>query len=68
MRTITPLFASDRSAAKLFDITRPEFIRLVENGHLPPPQIIGGIKRWDVEELQRIARGDRIEEIGGISW
>lgn len=58
MSAITPLFAGERTAAKLFDMKSTEFTDLVEQGHLPHPRDIGGIKRWDIEELRRIIRGD----------
>lgn len=67
--TITaPIFASKRSAAKLLDMKLAEFCALVENGHLPKPRDIGGLKRWDTEELQRIIRGDAVEGAGDIQW
>lgn len=68
MKFNMPIFASDRLAAKLFDMTRSDFIRLVDEGHLPCPKLIGNHKRWDVQELQRIASGEQMEEIGGIKW
>ncbi|MHA6343961.1 hypothetical protein [Roseivivax sp. CAU 1761] len=46
---------------------RPEFMGLVDGGFLPPPRNLGGIQRWDVEELQRIARGEAMED-GGMEW
>lgn len=55
MTSITPIFASERTAAKLLDMDVREFQRLVAEGALPGP---GPLNRWDVEELRRIARGD----------
>ena len=49
------------------DMSTTEFIRLVEAGHLPKPRDIGGIKRWDVAELARIAKGEAIQG-GSMSW
>lgn len=34
-----------------------DFLRLVELGHLPQPQDIGGLKRWDIDELRNIING-----------
>lgn len=62
----TPLFATDRTAAQLLDMKPDEFLALVEKGHLPPPCDIGGMKRWVVADLERIASGAGIEE--GIRW
>lgn len=61
------LFANDRNAAALLDMKRTEFRGLVDEGVLPKPTNIGGFERWDVEQLQSIARGDAA--VGGqISW
>ena len=53
-----PLFASDKTAARLLDMSRPQFLALVQAGALPGP-----VKhdRWDVSELQAIMRGDKIK-------
>jgi hypothetical protein len=63
----TPLFANERTAAQLFDMTLTEFLALVEQGCLPKPRDIGGIKRWDVNELTRIAKGEAING-GTMEW
>ncbi len=55
MANLTPIFASERTAARLLDMTVAEFQRLVADGSLPPP---ARLDRWDVEELRRIMRGD----------
>ncbi|PCH74990.1 MAG: hypothetical protein COC12_02510 [Rhodobacteraceae bacterium] len=62
-----PLFASDRRAAQLLDMKTAEFCKLVEGGHLPKPVERGGYKRWDVQELVSIWRGDAAQG-GGIEW
>lgn len=67
MTQIAPLFADERSAADLFCMKPKEFRRLVNDGHLPPPRDLGGLERWDVEELRKIARGERMDG-GGMSW
>lgn len=64
----SPLFANERTAAQLFDMKTSEFVRLVEEGHLPKPRDIGGIKRWDVLELHRTARGEVAEGMGNVQW
>lgn len=61
------LFACGRKAAALFDMKPAEFLALVDNGVLPKPTKIGDFERWDVEQLQSIARGDTAEG-GPIEW
>jgi predicted DNA-binding transcriptional regulator AlpA len=67
MNRPAPLFADERSAADLFCMKPKEFRRLVEDGHLPPPRDLGGLERWDVEELRMIARGEAMDG-GGLTW
>lgn len=54
MTIVQPLFATDRTAARLLDMTRPQFLDLVKAGALPGPC---ALNRWDVAELQAIMRG-----------
>lgn len=61
------IFATERNAAKLLDMKPAEFRGLVNDGVLPKPANIGGFERWDVEQLQSIARGDAAEG-GPIEW
>jgi predicted DNA-binding transcriptional regulator AlpA len=68
MASLTPILANDRTAAKLLDMKPAEFRALVEDGHLPRPRNIGGLERWDVEDLRRIGRGDAVEGYGEIAW
>lgn len=69
MAHVAPILASERSAARLLDLTPAEFARLVEAGHLPRPrEIAPGVKRWDVEELRRIASGEAAEGMEGVRW
>lgn len=63
-----PLFADDKTAAELFCMKRAEFRRLVADGHLPGPCDLGGLERWDVEQLRRIARGASVEGMGDVQW
>lgn len=67
MRRSPPLFADAKTAAALFCMKRDQFQRLVEQGHLPGPRNLGGLERWDVEELRKIARGDALDG-GGMTW
>ncbi|MEM1149852.1 MAG: hypothetical protein AAGI03_04745 [Pseudomonadota bacterium] len=62
-----PLFANDQNAAALLDMEPAEFRGLVDEGVLPKPTRIGRFERWDVEQLQSIARGDAAEG-GPIEW
>ncbi|MCB1381314.1 MAG: hypothetical protein KDK89_23525 [Alphaproteobacteria bacterium] len=66
-RPAAPLFADEKTAADLFCMNRSEFRQLVDAGHLPGPRDLGGLERWDVEQLQKIARGDAMED-GGMRW
>lgn len=68
MAAPTLLFASERTAARLFDMKPAEFLSLVEGGHLPKPREIGGLKRWDVEELRRVISGAAVEGMGDVQW
>ena len=68
MKSIGLLFAGNKTAAALLDIKPSEFRGLVEGGHLPKPTNIGGYERWDVEQLQMIARGESVNGIGEVNW
>lgn len=61
-RHILPLFASLPTAAALLDMSRTEFARLVDQGSLPGPKNIGGLNRWDTEDLRKIASGAFVDE------
>lgn len=67
MKTHNILFAGSKKAAALLDMKPAEFLDLVDVGVLPKPTNIGGFERWDVEQLQSIARGDAAED-GPIKW
>lgn len=57
------ILASDRTAAKLLDMTRAEFRSLVEAGALPPPVKLGNaLQRWRVRDLEAIVTGDAAEQ------
>jgi predicted DNA-binding transcriptional regulator AlpA len=62
-----PLFFDETAAAKSFCMTRAQFRKLVDDGHLPPPRDFGGLERWDVAELLRIGRGEAMEG-GECQW
>lgn len=62
------IFASERNAAKLLDLKPADFRNLVDQGHLPKPLDIAGHKRWDVEELRHIGRGDFASGMGEVDW
>lgn len=60
---MTPLLASEKTAAKMLDLPQSEFLRLVEVGALPGPVRVGPHERWRVDDLARIGthevvRGD----------
>lgn len=50
-----PLFVRASTAARMLDMSVPEFRRLVAEGALPPPC---RLDRWDVEQLRAIMRGE----------
>ena len=68
MTIALPLFANESTAARLLDMKPAEFRSLVEGGHLPRARDLGGLKRWDVEELRRIAKGEAAEGLGDVAW
>ncbi|MEQ5870027.1 hypothetical protein J4E08_08945 [Sagittula sp. NFXS13] len=68
MAALTPILASERSAAKLLDMKPSDFRALVDNGVLPKPAEFGGFERWDVEQLRAIASGDLANGAGVIEW
>lgn len=53
-----PLFASEKTAARLLDMQPAEFRKLVDAGALP---CAVRHERWDVAELQAIMRGTKIK-------
>ena len=57
---MTPLFATDKSTAKLLDMKPKQFRALVAAGDLPGPVVIDGLERWDVEALTRVLRGELV--------
>ncbi|WP_208353120.1 hypothetical protein [Pseudaestuariivita rosea] len=69
MPVVVPIIlASERSAAKLLDMKPSQFLALVDEGVLPKPVNIGGLDRWDVEQLRAIASGNMANEPGIIEW
>lgn len=67
MTAPAPLFVSDCKAAQLLDMKPAEFCALVEAGHLPRPNELAGIKRWDVQALIAIWRGEAAQGLE-IDW
>lgn len=63
-----PIFANQRSAARLLDMKPAEFTQLADTGHLPRPRKIGNMNRWDVDELRRIITGEATEGMGDVKW
>ncbi len=57
MTNSAPLFASERTAARLLDMKPVEFRALVNKGALPAAISIGDEERWDMDGLSRILRG-----------
>lgn len=57
MTSSAPLFASERTAARLLDMKPAEFRELVQKGALPGPC---RFDKWDMEHLAAIMRGNMI--------
>ena len=57
MGRIAPLFANEATAARLLDMRPAEFRSLVNAGSLPGPV---RHERWDIEQIQRIMRGEAV--------
>jgi len=68
MTAPAPMFASEKKAAQLLDMKTCEFRKLVDDGHLPPPRNLGGLQRWDMAEVHKIASGDAVEGLGSVNW
>ncbi|WP_081862913.1 helix-turn-helix transcriptional regulator [Azospirillum argentinense] len=49
-------YLSESSVADFFDTSKTTVRRWVEKGVLPKPAVIGGLKRWPVDELRAAAR------------
>lgn len=49
-------FLSESSVAEFFDTSQATVRRWVDRGVLPKPLIIGGVKRWPLDELRTAAR------------
>lgn len=63
----SPIFASERTAAKMLEMPCADFKRLVEKGALPKPITIGGeYVRWSVRELEAIKSGEIMD--GQFEW
>ena len=55
---MTPLYANEKTAAKLLDMDPSNFRELVKKGALPKPIKIGEQhERWQVSVLERIING-----------
>lgn len=57
----TPLFVRAGTAASILDMTRPEFLKLVKAGVLPPPC---NLERWRVADLEKIMSGEAARQEG----
>ena len=64
---LEPLFATPERAAKMLDMKPSELAAQVEAGNLPAPKRIGGLVRYDVDELRAVIRGE-IAGAGVYQW
>lgn len=63
MAKFQPLFATDKTAAQLLELTTSEFLALVEAGALPGPILIGPkVQRWAIKDLEAVGSGAAFEE------
>ena len=65
---MTPLYANEKTSAKLLDMKPKEFLSLVKEGILPRPVRIGPFDRWDTKELCAIARGEPLDGYEDVKW
>lgn len=69
MAKVSPIFASERTAAELLDMRVPEFRTLVTAGHLPRGrEITPGLVRWSVDDLRKILNGHAAEGMADVVW
>lgn len=66
MTTHAPIFARERNAARVLDMTPAEFRALVVRGLLPGPRRVGDVELWEIDELRRVISGEAIE--GDVQW
>lgn len=59
---LTPIWASERTAASLLDMKPAEFLSLVQCGALPKPKDLHGYTRWRVAELEAIGSGVAMDD------
>lgn len=52
------LAVKDTSAARMLDMPPAKFRALVDAGALPPPVVIGDMKRWRVDQIEAILKGN----------
>ena len=57
MKIDFPLYADEKTTAKLLDLKTTEFLNLVNQGALPPPIKLGKFARWEVEQIKAILSG-----------
>ena len=46
-----PMLLDDRALANMLTVTKPALRRLVRQGHIPVPRILGGLERWHRDEV-----------------
>ena len=62
-----PLFADERLAARLLSM-RIEELRAAEQ-HLPAKvEVIPGVNRWRVADLEKLGNPDAAQDMDGINW
>ena len=66
MKQLTPLFATEKHAAQLLDMSQSKFRELVKQGALPRPIEIGELNRWDVEKIKAILSGNAAKPREGL--
>ncbi|MDO5528687.1 MAG: hypothetical protein Q4F71_04715 [Paracoccus sp. (in: a-proteobacteria)] len=67
MKHFRPPFVNETNAARFLDMKPAEFRCLVSEGHIHDgKEIAPGVKRWQTDQLAKIASGDAIEQV--MEW
>jgi|DEB0MinimDraft_4_1074332.scaffolds.fasta_scaffold22640_4 hypothetical protein len=68
MAKIMPIYVGESNAAKILDMSKPQFRSLVDAGSLPPPFTIHDVQRWRVADLDKIICGQSINNEEDFQW
>lgn len=69
MSVLSPIVATEATAARLMDMTIAEFRAAVKAGYLPQGrEIAPGLLRWSVDDFRRIITGVAVDGMDGVVW